>query len=752
MQKDNRIIAAILAADVVEYSRLMATDEPGTLAALKARRTLFADQVSEFGGREFGSVGDSLMAEFPSAVNAVAAALAIQETVAADNAPLPPGRRMRFRVGVNLGDVIEEKGGFFGDAVNVAARLQALAKPGGVMISGTVYDQVHAKLAARYVDAGTRQVKNIREPVRTFEVLPAAPAGIGGRITVALSGLASRRILRGALVGVAVGIALALGLFWREIPVPATGKNLGSVLEPETDPPSANTLAVLPFINLTGDPANDYLGDGLAEELMHRLSRIPGLRVTARGAAFAYKGKDVDVRAIADGLGVNYVVEGSIRQQGGVVRVNAALVERATGTNRWSNSYEHSGDFFVIEEDIGNQVLTALEVVLGARSESSPPRAGDSAAYEYYLQGLSYLRQPKSRRTLGAAEELFQRSLQAQPDFARAQAGLCEVAVERYTLENQPSHVAAAEVACARAQALDRTAFEIHEAVGRLRLETGANVEAEQAYRRALALAPESPDALMGLAGALEAAGKLEEAGRAYLRAIAAQPRYAAAQLAYGSFLFRAGRSQDAIAPFQRATELTPDNPSAFNNLGTAYLHVGDFDRAAAALTRSLAIEPRRASYSNLATVLYYRKRYPEAIANFRKAIELAPADHRLWGNLADALDFSGQEDEAVQASRRALELAEAALAVNPRHAVNLAQTAYYAGRLGFGDRARQSIHKALAEGNNDNTVHYYVARAELELGNKSRAASHARRALELGYPEVLLNAAPELDEIRKAI
>ena len=197
MQKDSRIIAAILAADVVEYSRLMAADEPGTLATLKARRALFGQLVSEFDGREFGSVGDSLMAEFHSAVNAVSAALALQERVAVENAALQPPRRMLLRVGVNLGDVIEEKGSVFGDAVNVAARLQALAKPGGVMISGAVYDQVHAKVAARYVDAGTRQVKNIREPVRTFEVLPAVPPGMVGRLTIALSGLASRRILRG---------------------------------------------------------------------------------------------------------------------------------------------------------------------------------------------------------------------------------------------------------------------------------------------------------------------------------------------------------------------------------------------------------------------------------------------------------------------------------------------------------------------------------------------------------------------------
>ena len=752
MQKDSRIIAAILAADVVEYSRLMAADEPGTLAALRSLRATFAGQVAEFGGREFGSVGDSLMAEFPSAVNAVSAALAIQDALAAGNATLPPARRMLLRAGVNLGDVIEEKGGFFGDAVNVAARLQALAKPGGVLISGAVYDQVHAKLEARYVDAGTRQVKNIREPVRCYEVLPAAPPGFRGRVASALSGLASRRILRGALVGVAVGTALAFGLFWRDIPVPASGGSLGAMLEPGKDAKAANTLAVLPFINLTGDPANDYLGDGLAEELLNRLTRVPGLKVMARGATFAWKGKDVDVRTIADALGADYVVEGSIRRQGGLVRVNAALVDRATGTNRWSNSYESSGGLYAIEADIGTQVLAALEQVLGIRPQERTTQAGGVAAYDLYLQGLSYLRQRKGARTLQAAEQLFRRALDEQADFARAQAGLCLTLVERYLLEREPAHVATAEEACARAQALDPSAYEVHEAIGSLRLVTGDVEESESAYRQALAIVPESPDALIGLAAAVADAGRFDEAARTLERAIAAQPRYAASYTEYGILQLRQGRPRDAIAPFRHVTDLEPDNSGAFNNLGVAHLNAGDFEKAAEAFSRSLAIEPRRSSFSNTGVGYYYSGRYDDAAGMFRKAIELAPSDHRLWGNLADALLYGGHPADAEEAYARARALVEAELAVNPKKAINQAQAAYYSSRLRIGDRARQCIESALAEGDNDNEVHYYVGLAELGLGKEANAIRHVRRARELGYPEVFLKSAPELGDIRNKI
>lgn len=754
MPRDSRIIAAILAADVVEFSRLMAADEAGTLASLNARRAIFDGLVGEFGGRVFGSVGDSLMAEFPSAVNAVAAVLAVQERVEAENAALPPGKQMRLRAGVNLGDVIEEKGGVFGDAVNVAARLQALAKPGGILVSAAVHVQVRNKVAARFVDAGTRQVKNIREPVRVYEVLPAAAPGIPGRLGAFLSGFASRRVLRAAAIGAAVGIALAFGLFWRDIPLPVGGRTLGAALEPGSGTPAPNSLAVLPFINLTGDPANDYLGDGLADELLHRLSRVQGLRVAARSSAFAYKGKGADAREVADALGVNWIVEGSVRSQGDVVRVNAALVDRATGTNRWSDSYESTGDYFAIEDEIGTRVLAELERVLqiDAAAGAQPRGGGDIAAYDLYLQGLSYLRQRKGARTLAAAEQLFRRALSEQPEFARAQAGLCQTLVERYRLERVPAHVTEAQAACDRAQSLDPAAYEVHEAVGSLRLVTGDVAGAEAAYLQALAIVPESPDALIGLARALADGGKAEEAERALERAVAAQPRYAASYMEQGILMLQLGRPRDAIAPFRRVTELEPDNTAVLNNLGVAYLNVGDFAKAAEVFSRVLAIEPRISSYSNLGVGYYYGGHYAEAAAMFRKAVELAPTDQRFWGNLADALRFSGQTEEANRAYARALKLVEGELAVNPKLAINQALAAYYATRLRYGDRARQCIESALADGDDENEVHYYVGLAELGLGNEARAIAHVRRARELGYPGAFLKSAPELGDIRNKI
>lgn len=752
MVKDSRKIAAILAADVVEYSRLMGADEQGTLAALRIRRATFDELVKEFDGREFGSVGDSLMAEFPSAVNAVLCALAIQEHIENENAALPTERRMHLRIGVNLGDVIEENGSAFGDTVNVAARLQSLAKPGGVLISGPVYDQVHLKVPARFIAAGTRQVKNIDEPVKTFEVLPVEAPGIAGRIAGLFARIASRRVRRVAAGIVLLFVAVALGLLGRELFVPDIGQELGALLRSEGEP-APNSIAVLPFVNMSGEPRNDYLGEGLAEELSNRLTRIPELRVAARTSAFAFKGKDMGVSEIAEKLGVSYVVEGSVKRQADRIRVTAALVDAASGSNRWSNSYDSpSTDLFAIESTMVAQVITALELVLGTRAEASPSQSGNGngIAYDFYLQGLAYLRQPKSTKSLEVAEQLFGRALSEQQDFARAQAGLCETRVERYAFEKIPTFVATAEEACANAEALDSTAQEVYMAVGRLRLATGDAAEAESAYRHALVLVPQSPDVLIGLAESLADNGKTDEADSTYQRAIAAQSSYAAGHIAHGNFLISQGRAPDAIPAYERAINLAPDNPNALNNLGGAYLYMGNFEKAADAFARSLALEPRRASYSNTGTVQYYLGHYHDAADLFRKAIEFAPADHRLWGNLADALLFDSRADEARQTYRRALELADGELAVNPHHAVNQAQAAYYSTRLGDEKRARQCVAIALSEGESDTNVHYYVALAELGLGDASKALAHARRARELGYPENLMRAAPELGEIGK--
>ncbi|MGE3667878.1 MAG: tetratricopeptide repeat protein, partial [Steroidobacteraceae bacterium] len=675
MLKESRRIAAVLAADVVGYSRLMGADEGGALDTLKSRRAAFDLLVADSEGQPFGCVGDSLMAQFPSAVNAVRCAEALQARVEAENAALPVARRMRLRIGVNLGDVIEEGDSAFGDAVNIAARLQALAKPGGILISGAVHEQVHRKVVARYRYVGARHVKNVSEPVKAFEMLPPRTGALA-RIVPRLEWLTPRRARHAAAAALVLVVAIGAGVFWREWAPPRAAARLGDML-PARDGDAGASIAVLPFTNMTGSPRNEYLGDGFAEELGNRLSRNPQLRVAARTSTFALRGKGLEIDEIASRLGVRYVIEGSIKRQGEHLRVSAALVDAESGASRWANSYEpESADLLAVESDIAAMVITALELVLQPASAAVAPMPGEEAgrAYDYHLQGLAYLRQGKSAQSIAAAEGLFKRALTEQPGYARAQAGLCEARVERYVLDRLAAHVAAAEQACANAEALDSNALDVFLAVGRLRQVTGDFARAQAAYRRAVQLAPNSAESLTGLAAALADGGATEEAANTYLHAMAVQPGYAMAHLRYGNLLLALGRTPEAIQSYERAVSLAPENPSALSNLGGAYLLMGDFVRAEEASRRSLALEPRRASYSNLASARYFLRRFDEAAAMYREAIALAPADHRLWGNLADAQYFGGRKADASASYRRALDLAEGELAVIPKHWVNHAQ------------------------------------------------------------------------------
>ncbi|MGH8135980.1 MAG: adenylate/guanylate cyclase domain-containing protein, partial [Steroidobacteraceae bacterium] len=421
MVKDSRKLAAILAADVVEYSRLMSADEAGTLAALRIRRAVFDELVKAFDGLEFGSVGDSLMAEFPSAVNAVQCALAVQQRIENENSPLPAARRMQLRIGVNLGDVIKEHGSAFGDTVNIAARLQALAKPGGVLISGPVYDQVHLRLPARFIAAGARQVKNIAEPVRTFEVLAAESPGIAGRIAGIFTRIASRRVRRAAAGIAALVIAVALGLLGREIYVSNTGQQVGTLLGSLEQEPTPNSIAVLPFADMSEKQDQEYMSDGIAEELLNLLAQVPELKVIARTSSFAFKGEKIEIAEIAKKLNVANVLEGSIRKAGNTLRISAQLIRAADSTHLWSETYDRPvDDIFKVQNEIANAIVQALQIRL-AGGEVSRRKGGtlNVEAYQLHLRAMSALNE-NTKESLDAAGTYLEQATRLDPDYGMA--------------------------------------------------------------------------------------------------------------------------------------------------------------------------------------------------------------------------------------------------------------------------------------------------------------------------------------------
>jgi len=373
-----RRLAAILAADVAGYSRLMAADEAGTLALLKRLRAeAIEPKIARFHGRIVGSAGDSLLIEFASAVEAVQCAVEMQEALANRNAELPEDRRMAFRMGVNLGDVIAEDETIHGDGVNVAARLEKLAEPGSVCIGGNVYDQVKAKLAYAYTDLGEQRFHNIPEPVRAYRVKPSQPTadtspGFPTKGTLAL--------------------------------------------------PDKPSIAVLPFENMSGDPEQEYFADGMVEEIIMALSRLHWLFVIARNSSFTYKGRAVDVKQVGRELGVRYVLEGSVRKAANRVRIAGQLIDVSTGAHLWADRFDGGlEDVFDLQDRVTASVVGAiapkLEQAEIQRAKRKPTESLD--AYDYFLRGMACFHQ-WAREANNEALPLFYKAIELDPNFAAA--------------------------------------------------------------------------------------------------------------------------------------------------------------------------------------------------------------------------------------------------------------------------------------------------------------------------------------------
>ena len=386
-----RRLAAILAADVVGYSRLVGEDEVGTLERLRVlRRTLADPKIKEHRGRIVRTLGDGLLVEFMSVVDAVRCAVEVQREMAARNADVPPERRIEFRIGINLGDIIKDGRDVYGDGVNVAARLEALATPGGICVSRVVRDQVRDKLGFAFDDRGEQQVKNIARPVRVFDVKMTGEAMVLTPDTPAVA---------------------SLGL------------------------PDKASIAVLPFQNMSGDPEQEYFADGMVEEIITALSRIRWLFVIARNSSFTYKGRSVGVKQVGRELGVRYVLEGSVRKGGSRVRITAQLIEADTGAHLWADRFDGSlEDVFDLQDKVAINVAGVIEPALQAaevrRSAARP--TNDATAYDLYLRALATF-YPITRERLFKALELLQQAVAIDPDSgpALSLAAMCQMRLVR---------------------------------------------------------------------------------------------------------------------------------------------------------------------------------------------------------------------------------------------------------------------------------------------------------------------------------
>jgi TolB-like protein/class 3 adenylate cyclase len=427
-----RRLAAILAADVVGYSRLMATDEQGTHARLKTLLKDFIEpKVAEHHGRVVKVNGDGALVEFGNVVDAVECAPMIQAGVAERQADQPNDRRILFRIGINIGDVIIEDDDIYGDGVNVAARLQTLADPGGICVSRTVYNHVKNKVGLAFEPMGEHKVKNIAEPITVYRVLPGSGQTASLRALVAPP--LRRHRLAAAAAAVTVLLAASGGGAWYALWQPASEPPAATVVEPEAKPtlplPGKPSIAVLPFENWSGNPERERLADGVTEDIITDLSRFRELFVIARNSTFVYKDKPTDVRQIARELGVQYVLEGSLQTDGDRVRITAQLIDATTGNHVWSERYDRPlDDVFAIQDEVTHTIAASLAGVHGivarARRDIARRKPPENLhAYEYYTLGMEHKHQ-FTEQDNKKARELFQKALQLDPNFARAYVGL----------------------------------------------------------------------------------------------------------------------------------------------------------------------------------------------------------------------------------------------------------------------------------------------------------------------------------------
>ncbi len=418
-----RKLTAILCADVHGYSRLMGEDEEATLVTLTAHRKIIDRLIEQHHGRFVNSAGDSVLAEFASVVQAVNCAVDIQTALKAENAKLPPERRMEFRIGVNLGDVMVEGDQIYGDGINVAARLESLADPGGICISGTVHEQVRDKLALGYEDNGEQTVKNITRPVHLWRVL------LNGTMPHRETRRIPRRYWRDGVLSLS-GLAIIIGTIALVQHVllkpPQTSASIPPAQSPALPLPDKPSIAVLPFANLSGDPQQEYFSDGITDDLVTDLSRVPGLFVIDRGSTFAYKGKPAKVQQVGRELGVKYVLEGSVRKTADRVRINVQLVDASTGNQVWTQRYDRQlHDIFALQDEIVQSLVATLNLQLTVlqRGWFLPQRTKNLEAYDYFLRGFESLLSP-TPDGLAKGRKMFEKSVELDPGYADAYEAL----------------------------------------------------------------------------------------------------------------------------------------------------------------------------------------------------------------------------------------------------------------------------------------------------------------------------------------
>lgn len=639
-----RRLAAILAADVVGYSQLMAKDDTATVNALDAARAVFRESVQANQGRVIDMAGDSVLAIFDTASGAVTAALLIQNKLSSASATQSADDRMQFRIGIHLGDVIEKTDGtVYGDGVNIAARLESLAKPGGVTISDIVYGAVRDTATAPFVDGGEHDVKNFSRPVHAYHALTTNQAGVSAGKTNTTSGL--RPIMKSWGIPVLGTLVLGIAaLFWFQPMQPGTApadpKKMAFAL------PDKPSIAVLPFNNFTpeasangandtsGSSTYDYFSDGMTEDLITDLSKVSGLFVVARNSTFAYKGQAVEIRQIAEELGVRYVLEGSVRRAADTIRINAQLIDAVTGGHLWAERYDGNvADVFALQDRITSEIVRQLSVtLLDAEVQAlSTIDTNVPSAHDAFLLGSAHLRSP-SLTELRKAKVALEKAVALDPEYSRAWAALAQLYYNASIRGYLPQlGIEMADVPEILEKAMAKPSEEAFVAKLYLLATQGRFDDMPAVIDELAALGTNTAQVHVWRAIGLAKRGDTEAADRNFAQALRLSPNDAVILALFGRLKIQAGQADQAVNLLERSTRLEPGATGKLAALTAAYALTGQTDAAKNTL-ESLINSRRAAGY--VSTI----------VGDFL----LSPVNHPTYEeHLAKGLRLAGLTDKA---------------------------------------------------------------------------------------------------------
>jgi adenylate cyclase len=625
-QDFKRKLAAILSADVQGYSLLMRDDEEATIRTLTTYRKAITNLIQQYRGRLVDATGDNLLSEFTSVVDAVNCAVEIQRELAERNAELSENRRMQFRIGINLGDVVEEGERIYGDGVNIAARMESLAEGGGICISGTVYDAIESKIGLEYEYLGEQEVKNIPKPIRAYRVL-SYPGAAAHRVIKAKKAVGKtwRNIVVAVAAILVVGAAVAIWNFYLR---PTPFVELASVEKMAYPLPDKPSIAVLPFVNMSGDSEQEYFSDGLTDQIINGLSKVPHLFVIARNSTFTYKGKPVKVQKVAEDLGVKYVLEGSVQKTVDRIRITAQLIDATTGHHLWSERYDRNlKDIFAIQDDITMEIMKAMQIKLTRGEQARLWAKQETTNLPAYLKGQEgrahMLRITKEDVVRG--RQLFEEAIALDPKFASAYAflGWTHFFNARFGwTESRGESIKMAFECAQKALEMDDTLDYSHALLSAVYLVKRHHEKAITEAELALDLNPNGALVHNTMAGVLGCSGRWEESiiyGKKSIRLNPFPPPNSFHWL--GRAYFMTEQYDEAIQTFKKALDVSPNYLPAHAFLAASYSSLDRETEAAAAAEEVLKINPKF-SLEFYAKTLPYKnkadvKRY---VAALRKA------------------------------------------------------------------------------------------------------------------------------------